>query len=99
MTATRHKSDSATKRLFRNPSGQEEMFDKSLEEENELHQRQEVELLGRTFPNMAALRAHFLKQLRDRLEDPQFRETPRFPVGTIDDIVALSDPPLYTACR
>ena len=40
-----------------------------------------------------------MKQVSDRLEDSQFRATPGFPVGTIDDIVALSDPPLYTACR
>jgi len=57
-----------------------------------------VECLGMKFPNNEARRAYFLEKLREKLKDPQFRKTEGFPLGDDDDILALSDPPYYTAC-
>jgi DNA modification methylase len=51
-----------------------------------------------TFPNDDARRQFFLSQLREKLHDPAFRNIPGFPIGTDEDILALSDPPYYTAC-
>src|ERR1039458_3706335 len=98
MTARRRKSDKVTQRLFRNPSGQEEMFEKSYEEELERQAKQEVECLGVKFENDAARRAYFLDRLREKLKDPEFRKTEGFPIGSDEDILRISDPPFYTAC-
>ena len=57
-----------------------------------------VECLGQTFPSDDARRRHFLGLLRAKLADPAFRKIEGFPVGTDDDILALSDPPYFTAC-
>ena len=57
-----------------------------------------VECLGLTFQTDLARREHFLGRLREHLKDPNFRRTPGFPVGEDEDILALSDPPYYTAC-
>ncbi|MHB1294416.1 MAG: DNA methyltransferase [Anaerolineae bacterium] len=74
------------------------MFDKSYEEELEERAGQPVECLGMTFPNDAARRAYFIERLRESLQDPAFRAIEGFPIGTDEDILALSDPPYYTAC-
>ena len=57
-----------------------------------------VECLGLTFPSETARREHFLNLLREKLKDPSFRKTEGFPSGTDDAILAMSDPPYYTAC-
>jgi DNA modification methylase len=57
-----------------------------------------VTCLGMTFPNDDARRAYFLEKLRERLRDPEFRKIEGFPIGSDEDILALSDPPYYTAC-
>lgn len=57
-----------------------------------------VECLGQTFPSEQARREHFLNLLREKLKDPEFRKIEGFPVGTDDAILAMSDPPYYTAC-
>ncbi|MFE8035272.1 DNA methyltransferase [Thiohalocapsa marina] len=57
-----------------------------------------VECLGQTFPNDEARRDHFLAILREKLKDPAFRKIEGFPIGSDEDILALSDPPYYTAC-
>lgn len=57
-----------------------------------------VECLGLTFPDEGARREHFLKLLAEKLQDPAFRSKEGFPVGTDAAILALSDPPYYTAC-
>lgn len=57
-----------------------------------------VECLGIKFANDEARRAHFLEKLREKLQDPAFRKIEGFPIGTDEDILALSDPPYYTAC-
>lgn len=57
-----------------------------------------VECLGMTFEDDEARREHFLDLLREKLKDPEFRKTEGFPIGEDEDILALSDPPYYTAC-
>ena len=57
-----------------------------------------VECLGMTFPSDAARRGYFLKELAKKLKDPAFRKIEGFPIGEDEDILALSDPPYYTAC-
>ena len=57
-----------------------------------------VTCLGLTFPNDEERRKHFLDLLREKLKDPEFRKIEEFPIGSDEDILALSDPPYYTAC-
>jgi predicted RNA-binding Zn-ribbon protein involved in translation (DUF1610 family) len=57
-----------------------------------------VTCLGLTFPNDEERRKHFLGLLREKLKDPEFRKIEGFPHGSDEDILALSDPPYYTAC-
>lgn len=57
-----------------------------------------VECFGQSFPSDQARREHFLKLLAEKLKDPEFRKIEGFPVGSDEDILALSDPPYYTAC-
>jgi len=57
-----------------------------------------VECLGMTFENDAARREYFTDILREKLKDPEFRKIDGFPIGKDKDILALSDPPYYTAC-
>ena len=57
-----------------------------------------VECLGQKFPSEEARREHFLKLLAQKLKDPEFRKIEGFPIGKDEDILALSDPPYYTAC-
>lgn len=57
-----------------------------------------VECLGQTFPSEQARRSHFLKLLAEKLRDPAFRKIEGFPQGTDEAILAMSDPPYYTAC-
>jgi len=74
--------------------GSGELFDVSFGDD----ESKPVECLGMTFPNDAARRAHFMEKLRKKLEDPEFRKIEGFPIGEDEDILALSDPPYYTAC-
>ena len=57
-----------------------------------------VECLGITFENDERRREYFLEKLREKLKDPEFRKIEGFPIGEDEDILALSDPPYYTAC-
>ncbi|WP_295405963.1 DNA methyltransferase [uncultured Thiocystis sp.] len=57
-----------------------------------------VECFGQAFPSDEARREHYLAILREKLKDPTFRKIEGFPIGTDEDILALSDPPYYTAC-
>ena len=57
-----------------------------------------VECLGQTFPSDEARREHYLKLLAEKLKDPAFRKIEGFPIGSDEAILALSDPPYYTAC-
>ncbi len=77
---------------------QSDFFEKSYEERVLEEKSQSVECLGMTFPNDEERRKHFLNKLREKLQDPEFRKIEGFPIGTDEDILALSDPPYYTAC-
>lgn len=57
-----------------------------------------VECFGQTFISEEGRREHFLKLLAEKLKDPEFRKIEGFPIGKDEDILALSDPPYYTAC-
>ncbi len=57
-----------------------------------------VTCLGITFRNDEMRREYFLEKLREKLKDPEFRKIEGFPIGKDEDILALSDPPYYTAC-
>lgn len=56
------------------------------------------ECLGMSFPTAEARRAYFLEKLREKLKDPEFRKMEGFPIAEDEDILAISDPPYYTAC-
>src|SRR6266705_4527075 len=66
------------------------------EQDTKVHRS--VECLGLTFDSDEARRAHFLEILREKLRDPEFRKIEGFPIGDDEDILALSDPPYFTAC-
>ena len=55
-----------------------------------------VVCLGLTFNNEEERRKYFRNELRKKL--PQLKEIEGFPIGEEEDIIALSDPPYYTAC-
>ncbi|MBN1461882.1 MAG: DNA methylase [Armatimonadetes bacterium] len=57
-----------------------------------------VTCLGMTFENDEKRREYFLEKLREKLKNSAFRKTEGFPIGEDEDILALSDPPYYTAC-
>lgn len=57
-----------------------------------------VTCLGQTFANDAERRVHFTALLREKLQDPAFRQIEGFPHGADEDILNLSDPPYYTVC-
>jgi len=50
-----------------------------------------------TFENDEKRREYFLEKLCEKLNDPEFK-IKGFPIGEDEDIMALSDPPYYTAC-
>lgn len=55
-----------------------------------------VTCLGMTFSSDEERREYFRAELRRKL--PELRQIEGFPIGEDDDIIALSDPPYYTAC-
>ncbi|MED1124953.1 DNA methyltransferase [Bacillus atrophaeus] len=57
---------------------------------------QSVVCLGMTFRNDEERKAYFREELRKKL--PELKKIEGFPIGDDEDIVALSDPPYYTAC-
>ena len=57
-----------------------------------------VQCLGMEFPDDNARRDYFIEKLAEKLKDPEFRKIEGFPIGEDEDILALSDPPYYTAC-
>ncbi len=88
--------DIMTQRLF--PDEQGHLFEKSYQEQIEEERNRPVECLGLSFANDEERRKHFLDILREKLKDPEFRKIEGFPIGSDEDILALSDPPYYTAC-
>ena len=49
-------------------------------------------------PERERTRAEYRRRLAEKLKDPEFRKIEGFPIGTDEAILALSDPPHYTAC-
>lgn len=49
-------------------------------------------------PADQAKREEYRRRLAEYLKDPAFHAIEGFPIGTDEDILALSDPPYYTAC-
>ena len=74
--------------------GSDRLFDVSYGDD----ESKPVECLGMTFENDQARREYFLEKLREKLKDPEFRKIEGFPIGEDEDILAMSDPPYYTAC-
>lgn len=73
----------------------------SYKEQMELFQQEmgndgPVVCLGKTFINDKERGEYFKEELRKML--PELQEVEGFPKGSPEDIVALSDPPYYTAC-
>lgn len=64
--------------------------------ENQTAQVGPVTCLGMTFENDESRRAYFTEELRKKL--PELKKIEGFPIGEDEDILALSDPPYYTAC-
>jgi hypothetical protein len=58
-----------------------------------------VECLGKTFHNDDDRRKYFLEKLREKQKDSEFRKIEGFPMGSDEDILALSNPPYYTVCQ
>jgi hypothetical protein len=73
-------------------SSQSLMFDS---EKNHSVKESPVECLGMTFQDDEERRNYFLEKLREKLQDPEFRKIEGFPIGSDEDILALSDPPYY----
>jgi len=67
------------------------MFDKK-----DKQQSGPVTCLGMTFNNDEERRAYFIEELRKKL--PELKQIEGFPLGEDEDILAISDPPYYTAC-
>ena len=57
-----------------------------------------MECLGLTFASEEERRDHYLMLLAEKLKDPDFRKQDGFPLGSDEAILAMSDPPYYTAC-
>ena len=57
-----------------------------------------INCLDQTFSSGEESREYFTEILRKKLKKPDFRAIERFPVAEEEDILALSDPPCYTAC-
>lgn len=93
---------------FRNDAGQQQLFKTRLVPGNAksgnlfyeeiVTDNDPVECLGITFESDEQRREYFLGKLREKLKDPEFRKIEGFPIGKDEDILALSDPPYYTAC-
>ena len=83
----RSKSDHQTGRLFRKASGQDELFEKSYEEELEAGRDQPVECLGLAFENDEARRTHFLGKLKGGLEELH-KKLGGIPFTSVDDAVS-----------
>ena len=78
----KQRTSKETKELFRDPSGQPDLFEKSYQEELEAKAKRQVECLGMTFENDEARRAYFLEKLKEKLKDPEFRKIEGFPISS-----------------
>lgn len=70
--------------------------DEELGLQSTVHNDGPVTCLGITFASDVERRVYFREELRKKL--PELKQLEGFPIGEDDDIIALSDPPYYTAC-
>ena len=68
----------------------------SFDEEKSQTDNGPVICLGMTFKNDDERKEYFREELRKKL--PELKKIEGFPIGEDEDIIALSDPPYYTAC-
>ncbi|HFT2185284.1 TPA: DNA methyltransferase [Bacillus cereus] len=68
----------------------------SLLEEEAQTNNSTIVCLGMTFENDEKRLEYFRNELREKL--PELKKIEGFPIGEDEDIIALSDPPYYTAC-
>src|SRR5699024_3583855 len=68
----------------------------SFDREKPQADNEPVVCLGMTFKNDEERRDYFREELRKKL--PELKKIEGFPIVEDDDIIALSDPPYYTAC-
>lgn len=68
----------------------------SFNEEKSQADNGPVVCLGMTFKDDEERREYFREELRKKL--PELKKIEGFPIGEDEDIIALSDPPYYTAC-
>ncbi len=59
-------------------------------------EKEKIVVLGKTFNSEEERREYFRNDLRKKL--PELKKMEGFPIGEDEDIIALSDPPYYTAC-
>ena len=67
-----------------------------LDFEQDKRKKGPVLCLGMVFESEEARRAYFTEELKNKL--PELKHIEGFPKGRDEDILALSDPPYYTAC-
>jgi len=79
--------------MLSNPENLKFEFDQGMDQEDKT-----VICLGKKFKNDEERRVYFTELLREKLKDPEFRKIEGFPIAEDEDILALSDPPYYTAC-
>ena len=91
----RSTSSRQTRRLFRNVSGQDELFEKSYEEELEAQHDQPVKCLGMTFKNDEKRCEYFLEKLRQKLKDPEFRKIEDFRLARTRTLAAFGPAVLH----
>lgn len=58
--------------------------------------KEKISCLGKEFNSEDERREYFRNELRTKL--PELKKIEGFPIGEDEDIIALSDPPYYTAC-
>lgn len=68
----------------------------TLKDSGNQAQCSKVVCLGKTFFSEEERREYFRNELRKKL--PELKKIEGFPIGEDEDIIALSDPPYYTAC-
>jgi len=61
-----------------------------------MNNQEMIVCLGKRFSSEAERREHFRNELRQKL--PELKKIDGFPIGEDEDIIALSDPPYYSAC-
>ena len=92
----KRKHNKGESELFIEPGGQLRLADKSAEQL--AIEERPIECFGSVFTSDEERRSYYLEKLCEKLKDPDFRKIEGFPVGSDEDILALSDPPYYTAC-